>query len=526
MINISIRDANGAPVSSIKVDAKRCTIGSQPDCHVVLQGWKVARQHAEIILRDDGMHIFRTTKLKSLRVNDAAVERYGPLTLGDTVGIGDYRLKVQLNSGTTDASDDDTENPDSLHQNARDKLYRAVSRRFASSRDGLPEEAIHGHVRQLIAEELDRLRNDDIDRTRLAREITGEFLGFGALDKLLDMPDVYEIMINAHDEIFFQTEEGIHRGIESFSNDDALLDIIRRLLQHSGRRLDEHHPMVDGRMRDGSRVNVIIPPLSTKGPSMTIRRFKTDRLNMTHLINYQTLSSPMAKFLELCVRNKRNIIIAGGTGTGKSTLLNILAHYIGEHERIVTIEDAAELHLPQPNLVSLETRSPDIEGRGGVSVRDLVRNSLRMSPDRIVIGECRGGEALDMLQAMNTGHEGSLTTIHANSPRDSLTRLEVLAQMSGMDLQINAIRHQIQSSIHILVQLTRFPCGSRKITSVCEVNGLESNLVQIGELFRFRQEGVDAEGKVLGHFEATGVIPAFIDRLRERGVKIDYAMFQ
>ncbi len=526
MINISIRDAKGAPLSSLKVDGKRCTIGSQPDCQVVLQGWKVAKAHAELILREDGVHIFRTTKLKSLRVNDAAVERYGPLTLGDTIGIGDYRLKVQLDSGTTNANNDDPENPESLHGQARDKIYRSVARGFAEHRNTLAEEEIHGFVRQLVSEEINRLRNEDVDRQRLAREVTGEFLGYGALDKLLDMPDVYEIMVNAHDEIFFQTEDGVHRAIETFSNDEALLDIIRRLLQHTGRRLDENHPMVDGRMRDGSRVNVIIPPLSTKGPSMTIRRFKTDRLNMTHLINYQALNAAMARFLELCVRNKRNIIIAGGTGTGKSTLLNILAHYIGEHERVVTIEDAAELHLPQPNLVSLETRSPDINGKGGVSVRDLVRNSLRMSPDRIVIGECRGGEALDMLQAMNTGHEGSLTTVHANSPRDSLARLEVLAQMSGMDLQINAIRHQIQSSIHVLVQLTRFPCGSRKITSICEVNGMESNIIQMGELFRFRQEGVDNEGKVLGHFEATGVVPEFIDKLRERGVKIDYAMFQ
>jgi pilus assembly protein CpaF len=528
MFNVIVRNSKGEPVSTTFIEQPACTLGSGADNPVVLAGWKVGKIHAELQLKDDGIHISNRAKLGSVRVNDNKVDSYGPLTLGDTIAIGDYHIKVQIKRGGRQQVEESADDLDRLQQRVREKVYWAVANALASNTTVLTDDEHFAAVRQLIGAAFDSMKNipASIDRTRIGHDVLSEFVGNGPLDKLLELTDVNEIMVNAPGEIFYQTDEGTLRASDRFTNDDAVIRVIKRIVKDSGRRIDERAPMVDARMKGGSRINAVIPPLALKGPSLTIRRYKSEKLTASHLINYQSLSPNMVKFLDLAVKNKRNIVIAGGTGSGKSTLLNILSNFIPEHERIVTIEDAAELELSQPNLVALETRPADVDGHGAISIRDLVKNSLRMSPDRIVVGECRGGEALDMLQAMNTGHDGSLTTIHANSPRDCLNRLEVLVLMSGMELPMSAIRAQIQSGVHLIIQQTRFPCGSRRITSISEVNGLEGNTIQLGEIFRFQQDGFDADGKVQGRFLATGFIPNFLEKLRERGTKIDFSMFE
>jgi len=529
MFNVIVRNSKGEAVSTTHIADASCTLGSQPDNGVVLPGWKVAKVHAELVLKDDGVHVANRARMKALRVNDNKVDTFGPLTLGDTIAIGDYHIKVQIKRGGRQQGDDESpQDMEQIHQRVREKLYWAVANALAANTSVLTDDQTQAAVQQLIGAGFDAFKNlpSTLDRNRLTRELLGEFIGNGPLDKLLQLEDVKEIMVNAPHEIFYETDEGTQRASERFTNDDAVIQVIKRIVRESGRRIDERSPMVDARMKGGSRINAIIPPLAVKGPSLTIRRYKNEKLTGSHLINYQSLSPNMLKFLELAVKNKRNIVISGGTGSGKSTLLNILSNFIPEHERVVTIEDAAELELSQPNLVSLETRPADTDGHGAISIRDLVRNSLRMSPDRIVVGECRGGEALDMLQAMNTGHDGSLTTIHANSPRDCINRLEVLVLMSGMELPVAAIRGQVQSGVHLIIQQNRFPCGSRRITSISEVSGIESNTVQLGEIYRFQQDGFDADGKVRGRFTATGYIPVFLEKLQERGTKIDFSLFE
>lgn len=535
MFNVIVSNSKGEAVSTTFIDQPQCTLGSAADNLVVLPGWKVAKLHAELKLQDDGVHVVNRSKMKPLRVNDIKVEQHGPLTLGDTLTISDYHIKVQIKRGgmreATEASPQDLE---FQHQQLREKLYWYVADALTEAHSHKSEEEQRATVHELISKAFSQWQEDSpsstpapaLDRNRMGREVMNEFVGLGPLDKLLAFDDINEIMVNAPNQIFYQTDEGTQRASDRFTNDDAVIQVIKRITRESGRRIDARSPMVDARMKGGSRINAIIPPLAIKGPSLTIRRYKNEKLTTSHLINYQSLNPAMVRFLELAVKNKRNIVISGGTGSGKSTLLNILSNAIPEQERIVTIEDAAELELSQPNLVALETRPADPDGDGAISIRDLVKNSLRMSPDRIVVGECRGGEALDMLQAMNTGHDGSLTTIHANSPRDCLKRLEVLVLMSGMDLPLSAIRGQIQSGVHLIVQQTRFPCGSRRITSISEVSGIESNTVQLGEVFRFEQQGFDADGKVQGRFVATGVIPTFMEKLRERGISIDFSMFE
>src|SRR5690606_8409370 len=298
--------------------------------------------------------------------------------------------------------------------------------------------------------------------------------------------------------IYFEKQGKIEKSLITFSDNKAVLSAIERIVAPLGRRIDESSPMVDARLKDGSRVNAIIPPLALKGPCITIRKFMQEKLTAEKLAGFNSISVPMIKFINLAVHNKLNIIISGGTGSGKTTLLNVLSNFIPSDERIVTIEDAAELKLNQPHIVSLEARPANQEGKGAVTIRELVKNSLRMRPDRIVVGECRSGEALDMLQAMNTGHDGSMTTVHSNSPRDCVARLEVLVLMSGMELPVRAIREQIASAVHIIIQQTRFACGSRKVTSISEVTGMEGETVQIAEIFGFRQTGFDEKGKVQG----------------------------
>jgi pilus assembly protein CpaF len=333
-------------------------------------------------------------------------------------------------------------------------------------------------------------------------------------------------MVNGPDKVYVERNGRLQLSPCQFSDDASVMLIIERIVSPLGRRIDESQPYVDARLSDGSRVNAIIPPLALSGPTITIRKFAKKALSAEDFVRFGTWTPDAARFMAICVALRKNIIVAGGTGSGKTTLLNLLSHYIPGNERIVTIEDAAELRLQQPHVVRLEARPPNIEGKGAVTIRDLVRNSLRMRPDRIIVGECRAGEALDMLQAMNTGHDGSLTTVHANSPRDVVSRLETMVLMSGMELPSRAIREQIASAIDIIIHVSRMSDGTRKVTAITEVSGLEGNQLVMQDIFAFRQQGVDSDGKIIGEMKPTGAVPTWIDQLKHRGIECDMSIFQ
>ena len=359
----------------------------------------------------------------------------------------------------------------------------------------------------------------------LERELIQEAVGLGPLEYLIERDDITEIMVNGPDQVFVEKEGVLYRTDTAFADNNQVLSAIERIVAPLGRRIDESSPMVDARLPDGSRVNAIIPPLSLVGPTITIRKFSRKPFEAADLIRFGSVSADIMQFLAVCVAVRKNILISGGTGSGKTTLLNVLSSFLPNRERIVTIEDAAELQLHQEHLVRLESRPPNIEGKGAVTIRDLVRNSLRMRPDRIVVGECRGGEALDMLQAMNTGHDGSLTTIHANSPRDALSRLETLVLMAGFDLPLRAIREQVASAIHIVVQITRERDGSRKIVNVSEITKMEGDVITMQDLFVFRQTGWDGENRITGVFEPTGSVPTFMEEIERAKLDLDIRMF-
>jgi len=362
-------------------------------------------------------------------------------------------------------------------------------------------------------------------RLLIIERIEDEVMGLGPLEPLLADPTISDILVNGADTIYIERHGKLELTNAQFTNQAHLLNTIDRIVSAVGRRIDESSPMVDARLADGSRVNAIIPPLAIDGAMLSIRRFGIDLLAMDNLIELQTLTTEVAQVLEAIVKARLNIVVSGGTGSGKTTMLNILSGYIPEDERIVTIEDSAELQLRQPHVVRLETRPPNIESKGEVTSRDLVRNSLRMRPERIIIGEVRGGEALDMLQAMNTGHDGSITTIHANAPRDSLSRIENMVSMAGVNFPINALRSQIASAINIVLQIGRLEDGQRKLLSVQEINGMEGDIITMSELFTFQREGMDENGKVIGTLKATGIIPAFHKNLSSRGIDLPIEVF-
>jgi pilus assembly protein CpaE/pilus assembly protein CpaF len=377
----------------------------------------------------------------------------------------------------------------------------------------------------LLDEELKGLSASREQRKLMVKEVIDEALGLGPLEDMLADADITEIMVNRIDQIYVERRGKIELSKGRFLTNEQLRGVIERIVAPLGRRIDEKSPMVDARLSDGSRVNAIIPPLALGGPCLTIRKFPKKRLKVEDLIQYNTLTNQMSQLMAAAVRARQNVVISGGTGSGKTTLLNILSSFIPADERIVTVEDSAELQLPQDHVVRLESRPPNIEGEGAITIRDLVRNCLRMRPDRIVVGECRGGEALDMLQAMNTGHDGSLTTVHANTPRDALSRLETMSLMAGLDLPSKAIRDQIASAIQIVVQESRLADGSRKITHISEVTGQEGNIFTMSDIFIFKQTGMSPEGKVLGQFVPTGIVPKFVEKLQQRGIIIPREIF-
>jgi pilus assembly protein CpaF len=424
---------------------------------------------------------------------------------------------------------DEAANSQRVFQEMKSRLHRALINRMDLTKLGaLAPEQLNAEVSRLAEGVLaaEALPLSAAERERLVGEVRHELFGLGPLEPLLNDPTISDILVNTHSRIYIERRGKLESTNVAFKDDEHLMRVIERIVSSVGRRIDESSPMVDARLADGSRVNAIIPPLSIDGPVLSIRRFGSEPLRMNALIENRALTREIADMLEMCVRARLNMLISGGTGAGKTTLLNALSAYIPEDERIVTIEDSAELQLQQPHVVRLETRPPNIEGRGEVTQRDLVRNALRMRPDRIVIGEVRGGESIDMLQAMNTGHDGSLTTVHANTPRDALARLETMIQMTGMRLSDRAMRQQIASAINMVVQVARLSDGSRRITSISEITGMEGDTITMQEIFQYERTGVDREGKLTGRFRATGIRPRFSERLKAYGLQLPRIFFE
>ncbi|HEX8502838.1 MAG TPA: CpaF family protein [Pyrinomonadaceae bacterium] len=416
-----------------------------------------------------------------------------------------------------------------VYQEMKSRLHRAIINRMDLTKLGqLDPEQLHAEVSR-IAEDLIAAENAPLsagERERLIGEVRHELFGLGPLEPLLADPEVCDILVNSPKKVYVERRGKLELTSVEFKDDEHLMRVIERIVSTVGRRIDESSPMVDARLTDGSRVNAIIPPLSLDGPVLSIRRFGAEPLRMSSLIEKSALTKDMADMFEMCVRSRLNVLISGGTGAGKTTLLNALSSYIPDDERIVTIEDSAELQLQQPHVVRLETRPPNIEGRGEVTQRELVKNALRMRPDRIVIGEVRGGEAIDMLQAMNTGHDGSLTTVHANTPRDALARLETMIQMTGMRLSDRAMRQQVASALDLVVQAARLSDGTRRITSISEITGMEGETITMQEIFHFERKGVDKDGRVVGRFRPTGVRPRFAERLKQYGLQLPRVFFE
>lgn len=558
----------------VKCLNNECGIGRSEENLVVLQGWTIAARHATIREDADGVFVKVLSSRAAVRLNGKAVkDEAGPITNTDVVEIGDYRIRVLSESrgeaavpasapvpapaqqqpvrapstGSVQAPESSppaSAGPESTSlartEDAppdiavwRGKVHAALVRQMDLRRldvHKLSDEELRARTSELIDWVMEKEFSDlpkSINPRMLAKQVLDEAIGLGPLEALLDDETVTEIMVNAADMIFVERDGRVVKSDVTFTNDRAVISAIERIVAPLGRRIDESSPMVDARLKDGSRVNAIIPPVALRGPSISIRKFAKRKLEGRDLISFGSLDDAMLRFLQIAVREKKNVVVTGGTGSGKTTLLNILSNFIPDNERVVTIEDAAELKLVQPNLVALEARPANLEGKGMIAIRDLVKNALRMRPDRIVVGECRGGEALDMLQAMNTGHEGSLTTAHANSPRDAISRIEVMVLMAGMDFPMTVVREQICSAIDLIVHQRRFPCGSRKVTHISEITGLESGTIQLQDIFTYQVRTYSGpNGKVVGDFAATGAIPEFMEELSNRGVQIDLGMFR
>ncbi len=549
-----IVESKDSDTQTLRCMLNRCGIGKSRDNLVQLRGWKVAGIHAEIEQGEDGLYIIDKVDAGTF-VNSDRVDRYGPLTEADVIAIGNYRLSVRAlgvaeeyrakeEQQVTEQPKGDVEDNDITvaPQTASDPLreqymiwqqhvHEELVKRMDLKRldvGTLSDDDLKERIRDLIREILEELRSgipEGVDVEQLINDVLNEAVGLGPLEVLLADDDITEVMVNAFDDIYVERGGRLEPSGVAYTSHVAVLSAIERIVSPLGRRIDESSPMVDARLKDGSRVNAIIPPLALRGPCITIRKFSKKKLEADDLVGFGAVNQAMVKFLEVAVVNKKNVVISGGTGSGKTTLLNVLSNFIPHGERVITVEDAAELQLAQPHLVSLEARPPNMEGKGAIPIRDLVKNCLRMRPDRIVVGECRGGEALDMLQAMNTGHEGSLTTAHANTPRDMLSRLEVMVLMAGMDLPVQAIREQICSAVDIIVQQTRFPDGSRRVTAINEVTGMEGGIIQMQEIFEYQQEVYDHDGRVTGYFNATGRVPEFYEDMRARGLDTDMSLF-
>lgn len=403
---------------------------------------------------------------------------------------------------------------------------RLIDELEAEKLESMPPDKRREAVQEAVKALLARESLNALVRDAVATRVVDEVVGLGPIEPLLHDVSISEVMVNAPDEVYFEREGIMYQSDVRFRDNDHVMQIVERIIAPLGRRVDESSPMVDARLADGSRVNVIIPPLAPKSPTMTIRKFLRSKLTMEDLVGVGTLSAEVGQFMGACAELRLNVLISGGTGTGKTTLLNALSAYIPDSERIVTIEDPLELQLQQPHVISLEARPPNVDGRGEVTQRELLRNVLRMRPDRILIGEVRGGEAFDMLNAMNTGHEGSVSTIHSNAPRDALARLENMVLMANLDLPVRAIREQISSALHLVLQIARFRDGGRRITHITEVSGMEGDIITLQDIFRFKQEGIDEHGRILGRLEPTGLRPSFTEDFAQAGISLPEGLFK
>ena len=454
------------------------------------------------------------------------------MTLLERLGRPDQEnVQVQIFTAMTSET---AEMVDSAFVNIKKKVHQRLVEEMTPSEQMIMS-AVHqdaAAVEQVISSYLEKVLEDDpfavpvSERANVVSELRDEMLGLGPIESLLRDPSVTEIMVNGPKKVFAERMGKVKLTDVRFHDDAHVMNIIERILSPIGRHIDESTPLVDARLKDGSRVNIIIPPLALCGPCITIRKFAEKALSVENLISFGTLNRKMADFIKACIQARVNILVSGGTGSGKTTTLNVLSSFIPENERIVTIEDAAELKLQQEHVVTLESRPANIEGNGQITIRDLVKNALRMRPDRIIVGEVRSGEALDMLQAMNTGHDGSLTTAHANTPRDALSRLETMVLMAGFEMPVRAIREQISSALELILQQSRLKDGTRKITYITEVQHMEGDIITTQDIFRFEQTGMDENGKLTGHFVATGMQPSFMEKFQANGVNLPEDFFQ
>ncbi len=531
-------------------------IGRAASCRIRFDSPAVSERHAVITVRESGVVLEDLNSLNGTFVNGEPIDGAVVLDESMVAQIGDNMFRVSsqapgvenmeleddpADDSAVDLDADENDEEQNSEEDSMRELRRSVQGQIQKEllnrmdmkrltldgvdREGL-EETARMKIRQIIDEVVAKRRlPDGIDAIRLEDDVFNEAMRLGPLEELLADDSVSEIMVNGPHSVYVERKGKLTLSDCQFTDDASVLAVIERIVSPLGRRIDESQPYVDARLEDGSRVNAIIAPLALSGPTITIRKFSKSALTPADFIRFGTWTNNAAEFMKLCVYLRKNIIVAGGTGSGKTTLLNLLSGYIPRNERIVTVEDAAELRLQQPHVVRLEARPPNIEGKGAVTIRDLVKNCLRMRPDRIIVGECRSGEALDMLQAMNTGHDGSLTTVHANSPRDVISRLETMVMMSGMELPSKAIREQIASAVDIIIHESRLSDGSRKVVAITEVVGLEGSQIVMQDLFTFVQTGVGENGKVVGEFRPTGAVPSWLDQLAGRGIKVDTRMF-
>ena len=550
-------------VKSLQLDADRSTwlIGRESACDIVLNSSQISRRHAKIICEGEQYFIEDCGSTLGTFIGNARINDRESISVGHQIRIGSYELLLSQTETLEKAEEEDHTSYTQVDATLRGNMmqgkllheYKNANLLYTDEMMAL-KRRIHERVltemhlvdMKINVNEMQKLetrKNLDRALNKVLRELwhelprnipaeifkealVDELINYGPISSLLRAPEIDEVMVNGPNLIFVEKRGKLYETGIRFFNERHLISIIQRIVEPLGRHIDEASPMVDARLPDGSRVNAIIPPLALDGASVTIRKFASKKLTTEDLINFGSMTSNIADFMAEAVKARQNIIISGGTGSGKTTLLNVLSQFIPLEERLVTIEDSAELKLSHRNIVRLEARPANIEGRGKIAIRDLLVNSLRMRPDRIIIGECRAGEALDMLQAMNTGHDGSLTTVHANSPRDAVSRLENMVLMAGYELPVSAIREQVASAVNLIIQQNRLIDGTRKITQISEVVGKEGNVITMQDIFVFQQEGVNADGKVIGHFAATGNIPYFVEVLRQRGrLKLDMAMF-
>ncbi len=557
MFEITVEHNDSGEQEKVRCALDSCELGKSKDSILRMRGWKVAPRHVLLEKNIAGIFIKDISRGFGISINGAACADYGPMKETDVLEFGSYKVNVRL-AGVEAESDAnnvvgkaagnvvDTDTAGEVNGEVDEAavfdraaymewtkfIHKELMKQLDLRRlhlDELSPDQVRAQLSGLLEKIIAGLKGQlpgAVDSAKLLKIVLDETVGLGAIEELLADKGVTEVMVNCHDDIYVERAGRLEKTDVTFSSPDAVMSTIERIVSPLGRRIDESSPMVDARLQDGSRVNAIIPPLALRGPCITIRKFPEHKLVDKDLIRFGTLNDAMVAFIRMAVEQRMNIVVSGGTGSGKTTLLNILSNYIPVNERVITVEDAAELKLVQPHVIALEARPANMEGKGQVTIRELVKNCLRMRPDRIVVGECRGGEALDMLQAMNTGHDGSLTTGHANTPRDMLRRLEVMVLMAGMDLPVMAIREQVASAVDIIIQQNRFSDGSRRITSITEVTGMQGDVVQLTEIYRYQQKGFDSEGKIIGNFEATGLVPQFYEELRDRGVDVDMGIFK